>query len=278
MDESLPDGLKEEILQRLEIEKQRLIVEKKKKRLKAAILIATYSILFLVVAVQNSNFKAIASEIPLLGEVISIITGEIFSHNNEEGTITISVPLIKNEQSIFQELNKMYLEKGQAEYQNSLNEIESMSKQQMDINGHYSVLVNDEKFLVIKQSTEKIVGSSMVSKQFNTIDKQNEVVLSLPMLFKNVNYKEHLSEEITKQMKEIIIKSSDAVYWPVENDGAYKMIEDPAFYINEEHQLVLYFDKYEIAPGYMGPQEFVIKKELLEEILVNKDYLGVEKD
>lgn len=277
IDESLPDGLKDEILQRLELEKKRRAAEKKKKKVKTAILITTYSILFLVIAVQNSKFKAFASEIPLLGEVISVITGEVFIHNNDKGSITITVPLIKNEQSIYKELNKLYLEDGQVEYQNSLNEIESMRNQQMDINGHYSVLVNDDKFLVIHQSTEKIVGSSMVSKKFTTIDKQNEVVLSLSMLFKNANYQKDLSEEVTKQMKERISKSSDMVYWPLENDDAYNMNEDPEFYINDDHELVLHFDKYEIAPGYMGPQEFTINKELVEELLANKDYLESEK-
>ena len=277
IDESLPDGLKDEILQRLELEKKRRAAEKKKKKVKTAILITAYSILFLVIAVQNNKFKAFASEIPLLGEVISVITGEVFIHNDDKGTITITVPLIKNEQSIYKELNKLYLEDGQVEYQNSLNEIESMSNQQMDINGHYSVLVNDGKFLVIHQSTEKIVGSSMISKKFTTIDKQNEVVLSLPMLFKNANYQRALSEEVTKQMKERISNSSDMVYLPLENDDAYNMTEDPEFYINDDHELVLYFDKYEIAPGYMGPQEFAINKELVEELLVNKDYLESEK-
>lgn len=277
IDESLPDGLKDEILQRLELEKKRRAAEKKKKKVKTAILITAYFILFLVIAVQNNKFKAFASEIPLLGEVISVITGEVFIHNDDKGTINITVPLIKNEQSIYKELNKLYLEDGQVEYQNSLNEIESMSNQQMDINGHYSVLVNDGKFLVIHQSTEKIVGSSMISKKFTTIDKQNEVVLSLPMLFKNANYQRALSEEVTKQMKERISKSSDMVYLPLENDDAYNMTEDPEFYINDDHELVLYFDKYEIAPGYMGPQEFAINKELVEELLVNKDYLESEK-
>ena len=36
--------------------------------------------------------------------------------------------------------------------------------------------------------------------------------------------------------------------------------EDEKFYINEDEQAVIVFDKYEIAPGYMGFVEFVIAR------------------
>ena len=272
LDESLPEGLKEEIYQRLELEKQRVAIEKKKK---IAALTFTYSILFLVIAAQNRNFKAFASEIPFFGEFISVITGEAFFYNKEEAAIAITVPLIEEEQTVYKELNRMYLKEGKSAYQQSLNEIEAMSNQQIDITDHYNILVNDEKFLVIEQSLEKIIGSSMVANRFDTIDKQNEVVLSLPMLFKNVNYRKYLSEEVTKQMKGRMAENTDTIYWPVEDCGVYTMVDDPAFYINNAHDLVLCFDKYEVAPGYMGAQEFTIHKEFLEQLLINKDYLGL---
>lgn len=275
LDESLPEGLKEEIYQRLEFEKQRVAIEKKKKKKKIAALTFTYSILFLVIAAQNRNFKAFASEILFFGEFISVITGEAFFYNKEEAAIAITVPLIEEEQTVYKELNRMYLKEGKSAYQQSLNEIEAMSNQQIDVTDHYNILVNDEKFLVIEQSLEKIIGSSTVANRFDTIDKQNEVVLSLPILFKNVNYRKYLSEEVTKQMKGRMAENTDTIYWPVEDGGVYTMVDDPAFYINNAHDLVLCFDKYEVVPGYMGAQEFTIHKEFLEQLLINKDYLGL---
>ena len=38
------------------------------------------------------------------------------------------------------------------------------------------------------------------------------------------------------------------------------------FYINEENQLVIVFDEYEVASGNMGMPEFVIPGGLLEDI------------
>ncbi len=35
-------------------------------------------------------------------------------------------------------------------------------------------------------------------------------------------------------------------------------LDDPGFYLNEKGNVVVVYPKYEIAPGYMGIQEFEI--------------------
>ena len=39
------------------------------------------------------------------------------------------------------------------------------------------------------------------------------------------------------------------------------------FYFNKENDLVIPFDKYEVAPGYMGTSEFVVDKDLIMKFL-----------
>ena len=48
-----------------------------------------------------------------------------------------------------------------------------------------------------------------------------------------------------------------------------KIAENQNFYISEEGKLVISFDKYEVAPGYMGVIEFTIPTETLSDILVS---------
>ena len=43
--------------------------------------------------------------------------------------------------------------------------------------------------------------------------------------------------------------------------------DDTTFYINEEGKLVIIFDEYEVAPGFMGVQEFEIEKEVIKDIV-----------
>ncbi|MDU5177028.1 RsiV family protein, partial [Clostridium sp.] len=40
-----------------------------------------------------------------------------------------------------------------------------------------------------------------------------------------------------------------------------------------EGKLVISFDKYEVAPGYMGVVEFVIPTEILSDSLVSNEYI-----
>ena len=57
----------------------------------------------------------------------------------------------------------------------------------------------------------------------------------------------------------------------------FKGITDDAnFYFNEKNNLVFVFDKYEVAPGYMGVCEFEIPSDVTKDIL--KDcYKSMEK-
>ena len=42
---------------------------------------------------------------------------------------------------------------------------------------------------------------------------------------------------------------------------------DHNFYINNKGDLVIVFDKYEVGPGSMGTPEFIIEKEIINDIL-----------
>ena len=45
------------------------------------------------------------------------------------------------------------------------------------------------------------------------------------------------------------------------DDGFIGVTKDTLFYINEDSNIVISYDKYEVAPGSMGIQEFVIPTE-----------------
>ena len=48
------------------------------------------------------------------------------------------------------------------------------------------------------------------------------------------------------------------LYFTQEDGGFRSIQEDQGFYVNERGNVVVVFLKYEIAPGYMGTQEFEI--------------------
>jgi hypothetical protein len=52
-----------------------------------------------------------------------------------------------------------------------------------------------------------------------------------------------------------------------------KIKAEQSFYISSSNKLVISFDKYEVAPGYMGIVEFEIPTEILSKALVGNEYI-----
>ncbi|HWI49311.1 MAG TPA: RsiV family protein, partial [Rummeliibacillus sp.] len=88
----------------------------------------------------------------------------------------------------------------------------------------------------------------------------------------------YIVEQMKKEMKE---SNMDKTYWvkgvggqdkgPF--DGSKKIKPTQNFYINKHHQLVIAFDKYEVAPGYMGLVEFKIPTKIIQKDLVSNQYI-----
>ena len=56
--------------------------------------------------------------------------------------------------------------------------------------------------------------------------------------------------------------ADDSLYYYKDEEGAFTSIrDDQPFYINAQGHVVVVFEKYEIAPGYMGIQEFEVLPE-----------------
>ncbi len=74
-------------------------------------------------------------------------------------------------------------------------------------------------------------------------------------------------------------EDENMIYWVsgVEDEDLIELFEkiskDQNFYINNDGKLVICFDKYEVAPGYMGVQEFIIPTEVISNVLVSNEYI-----
>ncbi len=78
------------------------------------------------------------------------------------------------------------------------------------------------------------------------------------------DYAAVIEESVRAQAAEQTAKDSNRVYWIGSEDEKTMIEKDifthPGFYINEAGNVVVVFEKYAIAPGYMGACEFEIKK------------------
>ena len=73
-----------------------------------------------------------------------------------------------------------------------------------------------------------------------------------------------LSDEVRRQMEEQMAENPEVSYFPEE----FTAIDpDQNFYWAADGSLVLVFDEYTIAPGFMGMPEFTIPADVYENLL-----------
>lgn len=139
------------------------------------------------------------------------------------------------------------------------------------VNSSYQVVTDNDRLFALRIDTSIVMaGSNQYTKIYN-IDKKTGNTITLNDLFqKDSDYLDRISEEIEKQMKENMEKDSNLQYFLDKDVDGYSfdgIKNDVNFYVNKEGELTIVFDKYEVAPGYMGIVEFTIPTSVVSDII-----------
>ncbi|WP_195573871.1 DUF3298 and DUF4163 domain-containing protein [Paenibacillus sp. 1001270B_150601_E10] len=222
------------------------------------------------------------SDVPVLSSIVKVVTFRDFKVDEGNYNADLKVPAIKDmdNQLLEEQLNSKYVQENKELYQAFMKEMEQQQKAgggHLGVNSGYEVKTDNDSILSIERYVNKTMGSTEEILQFDTIDKKNEVLLTLPSLFKDDSYISLISSNIKEQMEAQMKKDENKTYWIGENavDGdAFTSIKaDQNFYINNEGKLVISFNKYEVAPGSMGSVEFVIPTDAIANALVSHAYV-----
>ena len=249
----------------------------------AALIVVTTSIFTLGIN-SSPAFAAKLSKIPVINSIVKVLTFSEYRINEDKYKANIEVPSIEGleNKELEYSLNEKYISENKKLYEDFIANMEALKKKDdghLGINSGYVVKTDNENILSIGSYVVNTVGSSSTTFEYNTIDKKNEILITLPSLFKNDGYIDIISENIKEQMREQMKSDSNKVYWIADANGKSNMdifkeiSEDQNFYINDKSQLVISFNKYEVAPGYMGIVEFIIPTEILSDILVSNEYI-----
>ena len=229
-------------------------------------------------------FAATLSKVPVVGSIVKVLTFREYTVKEDTFDTNIKVPAIQGleNKTLEKSLNEKYLEEGKKLYEQFNTDMEELKKNgggHLGIDSGYEIKTDNDRILSIGRYTVNIVGSSSTKMKYDTIDKKRQILITLPSLFKDNRYVDLISENIKKQMLEQNKADSNKFYWVagIEQEGAMPLFEriseEQSFYINLDGKLVISFDKYEVAPGYMGVVEFVIPTEILSDSLVSNEYI-----
>ncbi|WP_347177995.1 RsiV family protein [Sporosarcina thermotolerans] len=143
------------------------------------------------------------------------------------------------------------------------------------VDAGYEVITDNDQILSIMRYQVNTVGSSSTTMRYDTIDKVDNVLITLPSLFKDDSYIDAINAYIEGEM-ERQMAADEMISYFTENEygeGFATIRSDQNFYITNDQQLVISFDKYEVAPGYMGVVTFEIPTEVVKKLLVSDVYI-----
>lgn len=243
------------------------------------------SIGILTVGLNSSQaFADKLSKIPVVDSIVKVLTFKRYNIDEDKYKANIKVPSIEGleNKALEDSLNEKYISKNKELYEEFITDMEELKKiddGHLGIESGYVIKTDNDNILSIGRYVVNSVGSSSTTFEYDTIDKKNEILITLPSLFKDNKYIEIISENIKEQMREQMKSDSKKIYWIADESGNNNMnifkeiSENQNFYINDQSQLVISFNKYEVAPGYMGIVEFIIPTDILSDALVSNEYI-----
>ena len=227
--------------------------------------------LFLLPNVSVTYANAL-EQIPVIGSIVRVITVRNYFYSDGNHEMDIKVPGIEATNSDAADyINKSVNEMTAALVKQFYKDLElSGNNGYGSIKVDYEVMKNTERWFTLKLTVTETAASSNSYFVFYHIDKKHGKIVRLGDLFKTDRYSEILASEIRKQMKEQMTSDKSIRYWlgdSIIGEDFVSVNSDRNYYWNNDGDLVIVFDKYEVGPGSMGAPEFTIGKNLLKSIL-----------
>ena len=238
----------------------------------------------LVVTVNVNPTVAQAMEgVPVLGSIVKVVHFTTYSdkQENKQMEANVKVPevevvgkdgkvLTKESKELNAEVSG-YLNDIIKQYQRDVAAVADGSKGHEAVTSDYRIVTDNDKLFSLRVDTEIATGGSDSFTKIYNIDKETGKLITLKDLFADgSDYKTRISDNIKKQMREQMKKDDNLTYFldDGEKEWDFEQIADDAnFYINDKGELTFVFDKYKVAPGYMGIVEFSVPTDALSDIV-----------
>lgn len=271
---AVPENVKErmeEAVMRAKESKKRI---RKVRMIRMAGSAAAVFAVLLILPNTSRTAAAAMQQIPVLGEFFKVVTIREYQVDEDNYQADVKVPEVVPEENkeISDETAQQAKETADAinfDIQQVTDELIEEFKSTMeefedgygDILVDSQVLTDDEKWFSLDLVLYQGAGSGYERHRHYTIDKTTGKKAMLSDFFGEA-YVDTISDEIKKQMRQRMAEDENVTYWIDNQDipewNFQSIAEDQDFYVNKDGDVVVCFNEYEVAPGYMGCVEFVI--------------------
>lgn len=229
-------------------------------------------VFFVLIPNCSSVYAKTLEKIPLIGNFVRVVTIRNYFYKDNYHEMNIDVPKIEDDNS--EAAN--YINNDVSELTQILVDRFNADLEEIGDEGHssvylqYDVVTNSEKWFTLKITVFEAAGSSNTYYKYYHIDKQSGKIVNLNDLVANDKFYEVVENEIKRQMKNEMETNPNKTYWLEKSDFGWEFTtleKNHNFYWNENYDLIISFDKYEVAPGSMGTPQFVIENSIFKEYL-----------
>ncbi|MEK4230892.1 DUF3298 and DUF4163 domain-containing protein [Solibacillus sp. FSL H8-0538] len=230
---------------------------------------------------MSPTFAQAMANVPVLGSIVEVFTVQQLTMDKETYQADLATPAINGlaNEGLQATLNEKYIEENKAlfkQFEQDVAEMKKAGNGHLGISTGYEVKTDTDQLLSIARYEVNTVGSSSTTMKYDTIDKQNNILITLPSLFKDDKYIDAISSYVAVEMKRQMAADEEISYFMFDGSELdFEVINsEQNFYITANNKLVISFDKYEVAPGYMGIVTFEIPSDILRDLLVSDAYIN----
>lgn len=212
-------------------------------------------------------------KIPIIGDLIHVVTIRNYFYSDRNHELDVDVPNISNstDGSAAEHINQDVDALTQKLVDQFYSEVKGIGAEgHSSLYTDYVVQTNTPRWFTLKLSVHIVAGSGTSYFKYYHIDRASGEIIQLSDLFTTPDFNKIITENIKEQMRQRMAEDSKQVYFMKTAGFGFEFANvDPAhnFYFNDAGDLVIPFDKYEVAPGSMGCPEFVIEKDVIHDIL-----------
>lgn len=243
----------------------------------------------LVVGLNTSPvFAQVMQSVPVLGEVCKVFTIRQYDWQSTDGNVNTTVnrpEFIANDtastavsvqvaERVNAEINRRvaeYQETAQrdiAEYKAAFLQTggteQEWAEHDIDVAINYDIKSqNPERLSFVMHYTQSWAAAFAQNDYYNISLKDGHALTLQELL--GEDYAAKIERQVRAQAVQRRAENPKLEYWlgnaEMEQGLAKDVFQNPNFYLNEAGQVVVVFEKYTIAPGYMGACEFTISNE-----------------
>lgn len=243
----------------------------------SGITVVAAALAFVILPNANADIAHAMSKMPVIGRIVDVVTFEKYTYENENNFANVEIPQISNTQgdslngnNVIEQVNKDI-----KEYTDILiNQFNKDAKEYKEANKGlditWDVVTDTEEWFTLRINILDTLASGYEHYAFYHINKMTGEIAELNDLFvEGADYISIISDNIKAQMRSLMQNDENVYFLDSEDtvDNFDTIKEKQNFYFNAENELVIVFDEYEVAPGFMGSVEFVIENEVIKDML-----------